>query len=60
MNATVLAVLCAVGRLGPITTLVREPLWWIGTVVGMGGYGLQAAALGPAENVEPAHPAPNP
>ncbi|MDQ1178719.1 MULTISPECIES: DMT family transporter [unclassified Rhodococcus (in: high G+C Gram-positive bacteria)] len=71
MNATVLAVLCAVGaavciavgtvvrqrsaasipdesvgRLGPITTLIREPLWWIGTVVGIGGYGLQAAALG--------------
>lgn len=36
----------AVGRLGPITALVREPLWWFGTVVGIGGYALQAAALG--------------
>ncbi|MFC9760420.1 DMT family transporter [Rhodococcus jostii] len=35
-----------VGVLGPITTLVRQPVWWVGTVVGIGGYALQAAALG--------------
>jgi drug/metabolite transporter (DMT)-like permease len=35
-----------VGVLGPITTLVKNPVWWIGTVVGIGGYALQAAALG--------------
>lgn len=35
-----------VGPLGPITALVRQPQWWLGTVVGIGGYGLQAAALG--------------
>lgn len=32
--------------LGPITTLVRSPIWWLGTVVGAAGYALQAAALG--------------
>lgn len=36
----------SVGVLGPITTLVKQPVWWIGTVVGIGGYALQAAALG--------------
>lgn len=35
-----------VGVLGPITTLVKQPVWWIGTLVGIGGYALQAAALG--------------
>ncbi|OAK56499.1 MULTISPECIES: DMT family transporter [Nocardiaceae] len=35
-----------VGVLGPITTLVKRPVWWVGTVVGIGGYALQAAALG--------------
>ncbi|MGK9269493.1 DMT family transporter [Williamsia muralis] len=35
-----------VGALGPITTLVRRPEWWLGTLVGFGGYGLQAVALG--------------
>jgi drug/metabolite transporter (DMT)-like permease len=35
-----------VGALGPITTLVRKPSWWVGTVVGFGGYAFQAAALG--------------
>ncbi|WP_072804009.1 DMT family transporter [Rhodococcoides yunnanense] len=35
-----------IGALGPITTLVKQPVWWIGTVVGIGGYALQAAALG--------------
>jgi drug/metabolite transporter (DMT)-like permease len=34
------------GVLGPITQLVKQPVWWVGTVVGIGGYGLQAAALG--------------
>jgi hypothetical protein len=35
-----------VGALGPITTLVRRPEWWLGTLAGFGGYGLQAVALG--------------
>ncbi len=34
------------GAIGPITVLVGKPLWWAGTVVGLVGYGLQAAALG--------------
>lgn len=36
----------AVGALGPITSLVRQPVWWLGTIVGIGGYAFQAAALG--------------
>lgn len=36
----------SVGVLGPITTLITQPLWWVGTVVGIGGYALQAVALG--------------
>lgn len=36
----------AVGTLGPITALVRNPVWWLGTVAGVGGYAFQAAALG--------------
>lgn len=35
-----------VGVVGPITSLVREPVWWVGTLVGFAGYALQAAALG--------------
>ncbi|MFC8179738.1 DMT family transporter [Rhodococcus sp. NPDC057297] len=34
------------GALGPIGSLVKQPIWWVGTVVGIGGYALQAAALG--------------
>lgn len=36
----------SIGALGPITTLVHSPIWWLGTIVGMVGYALQAAALG--------------
>lgn len=36
----------SIGALGPITTLVHSPIWWLGTIVGMAGYALQAAALG--------------
>ncbi|MGA9871643.1 MAG: DMT family transporter [Rhodococcus sp. (in: high G+C Gram-positive bacteria)] len=35
-----------VGVIGPITSLVKQPVWWLGTLVGFAGYGLQAAALG--------------
>lgn len=34
------------GVLGPIAALVRHPIWWVGTVVGIAGYALQAVALG--------------
>lgn len=34
------------GALGPIGSLVKQPIWWVGTVVGILGYALQAAALG--------------
>lgn len=34
------------GRLGAIGSLVRRPLWWLGTAVGAGGYVFQAMALG--------------
>ncbi|MGW4477937.1 DMT family transporter [Rhodococcus triatomae] len=36
----------ATGTVGPITTLVRNPIWWLGTAAGAAGYALQAAALG--------------
>lgn len=36
----------ATGAFGPITTLVRTPDWWAGTIASAAGYGLQAAALG--------------
>lgn len=36
----------SIGALGPITTLVHSPVWWLGTVVGIAGYALQASALG--------------
>ncbi|WP_088414046.1 DMT family transporter [Mycobacteroides saopaulense] len=35
-----------VGALGPITTLLRNWPWWLGTLISMVGFGLQAAALG--------------
>ncbi|MFZ2526704.1 MAG: DMT family transporter [Rhodococcus sp. (in: high G+C Gram-positive bacteria)] len=31
--------------LGPISSLVRNPTWWLGTAAGAAGYVLQAAAL---------------
>ncbi|WP_307828643.1 DMT family transporter [Antrihabitans sp. YC2-6] len=34
------------GKLGAVGSLTRVPLWWAGTLVGMGGYIFQAAALG--------------
>lgn len=36
----------ATSTFGPITTLVRNRTWWLGTVVGAAGFALQAAALG--------------
>ncbi|WP_078287698.1 DMT family transporter [Mycobacterium sp. D16R24] len=35
-----------VGALGPITTLLRHWPWWLGTLISLVGFGLQAAALG--------------
>ena len=35
-----------IGGVGVIGTLVRRPLWWLGTGVGVGGYVFQAVALG--------------
>ncbi|MGH3723638.1 MAG: DMT family transporter [Mycobacterium sp.] len=35
-----------VGALGPITTLLRNWPWWLGTLISMAGFALQAAALG--------------
>ena len=29
-----------------VLTLVRQPLWWVGTLADVGGYAAQAAALG--------------
>lgn len=34
------------GKLGLIGTLIRRPDWWLGTLVGIGGYVFQATALG--------------
>ncbi|WP_423489049.1 DMT family transporter [Mycobacteroides sp. PCS013] len=35
-----------IGALGPITTLLRHWPWWLGTLISLVGFGLQAAALG--------------
>ncbi|MFH5210619.1 DMT family transporter [Antrihabitans spumae] len=34
------------GALGAVGSLTKTPIWWIGTIVGAGGYVFQAAALG--------------
>ncbi|KAA0022385.1 hypothetical protein FOY51_14610 [Antrihabitans cavernicola] len=34
------------GRFGVIGVLIRRPVWWAGTLVGIGGYVFQAKALG--------------